>query len=606
MAYQLKTVRYQNSDCKILLQNENGPCPLLAAANALLLKGVISLPSESIRSGVASIDDVVNVLAERALALAAAAGSKSAHGGHDEDKDDSGADHHMHELLSIFPNLQYGMDVNPKFTAGVTGVEYTSNLVAFDMLNVELVHGWLLDPQDRDTVQLVGSKTYNELIEVVVQGKEASIELETLSKAIAEREAQLLQEMGKEEEGWVNVATESGSSVVDTTSTSPLDEKRRPPAKDDELEESVLVVNESAQEDSSAEKMKQEETIYSQSVAKEGEAVEASAEDAAELEQEPNADEQTVEVTEPAHPPRAEETTDSTIAPENKETAKETQASNASDAEALLDEENKKAKLERELAQLQETRNELATLATNASLIDSFLCSTGHQLTHYGLHELYSHVGEESLCVFFRNNHFGTLTKHKGVLFLLVTDLGYANVPEVMWEKLDGIDGDTEYCNAAFVQPAPQAMLAPAAGPLLSPEHVLAQRGQSEADFQLALQLSQNANSTAVNNMDEDEGKLVAAATEASLRTYNGLDTESKTEEEQISMPTTNGIMDGCSTQEDSDKLMAMHLQAQMDNESASLHLARKLQNEERQAVAAARNHPHGRPAAKASNCVIS
>jgi hypothetical protein len=49
----------------------------------------------------------------------------------------------------------------------------------------------------------------------------------------------------------------------------------------------------------------------------------------------------------------------------------------------------------------------------------------------------------------------------------------------------------------------------------------------------------------------------VAAATEASLRTYNGLDTESKTEEEQISMPTTNGIMDDCSTQEDSDKLMA-------------------------------------------------
>jgi uncharacterized protein YfcZ (UPF0381/DUF406 family) len=162
--------------------------------------------------------------------------------------------------------------------------------------------------------------------------------------------------------------------------------------------------------------------------------VEASAEDAAELEQESNAEEQKVEATGPAHPPRAEETTDSTVAPENKETAKETQASNASDAEALLDEENKKAKLERELAQLRETRNELATLATNASLIDSFLCSMGHQLTHYGLHELYSHVGEESLFVFFCDNHFGTLTKHKGVLFLLVTDLGYEdNVGKAGW-----------------------------------------------------------------------------------------------------------------------------------------------------------------------------
>jgi hypothetical protein len=70
--------------------------------------------------------------------------------------------------------------------------------------------------------------------------------------------------MGKKEEAWVNVATESGISAE------VLVVKRSPAAKDDELEESVPVVNESAQEDSTVEKKKQEETTYSQSVAKGG------------------------------------------------------------------------------------------------------------------------------------------------------------------------------------------------------------------------------------------------------------------------------------------------------------------------------------------------
>ena len=589
MAYKLKTVRYQNSDRKILLQNENGPCPLLAAANALLLKGVISLPSESIRSGVASTDDVVNILAERALLSA-----------------NQDTDHHLHELLTLFPNLQYGMDVNPKFTAGPTGVEYTSNLIAFDMLNVDLVHGWLLDPQDQQTVDLVGSKTYNELIEIVVHGNEASTQLEMLSKQIVEKEEQLEEvlpkqivkkeeqqkEVGNEEEGWVNVTSDSGDvdgSSVDETC----------PAADDGSDEPVLVKD--ATKAGDVEEVEAEKTtdcVKDEGPTAENLNAKESKEEMKTEEEESKIAEMTTKETGSAKQLKSEETSDTTIVEESKETTTEIEASKTGETEPLSVEE-RTSKLEQELVQLKEKRNELASLATKGSLINSFLSSTGHQLTHYGLHELYNHVGEESLCVFFRNNHFGTLTKHKGVLFLLVTDLGYANVPEIMWEKLDGIDGDTEYCNAAFLKPAPQAELAPAAGPSLNPEDVLAQREQSEADFQLALKLSKHSNFTTI---DEEEGKLVAAATEASLRTYNGLKEETKTEQEEAIFMPTNGIIDGCSTQEDSDKLIAMHLQAQIDNESASLHLARKLQDEERQlAAAASRNRT-----ASASNCIIS
>merc|ERR1712151_583656 len=65
--YRLKTIRYLNYDRKILLQNVNGPCPLLAAANALLLRGTITLPPSCIRNGIASLHDVVNVLGMKAM-----------------------------------------------------------------------------------------------------------------------------------------------------------------------------------------------------------------------------------------------------------------------------------------------------------------------------------------------------------------------------------------------------------------------------------------------------------------------------------------------------------------------------------------------------------
>ena len=556
------------------MQNENGPCPLLAAANALLLKGVISLPSESIRNGVASIDDVVNVLAERALT--SAAGDDSAH--------------HLHELLTIFPKLQFGMDVNPKFTEGPTGVEYTTNLTAFDMLNVELVHGWLLDPQDEDMFKLVEKKTYNQLIEVVVQGNEASSELEQLEKIRIEKEKQV-ELLDKEEEGWVNVASDSVS-----------EEDAKVVAAVDDASPAVSVVTPSAAKDDkelseeTASPVAEEETLKTEQV------VEAKEKEAADCKQEESADEA-----------KGDETADSleaTYEAVTEETG-ESKESQESDLESLTLEEKKK-RLVGELDELREKRDELIHLATNGSLINSFLSSTSHQLTHYGLHELYSYVEEESLSVFFRNNHFGTLTKQTGVLYLLVTDLGYANVPEVMWEKLDGIDGDTEYVNAAFQKPAPQAELAPAAGPTLSPEEVLAQRGQSEADLQLAIELSKHSNHP--NKMDEEEGRLVAAATEASLRTYNGIEEEeSKTEEvspeESISLP-ASGIIDGCSTQEDSDKLMAMQLQAEMEKEDASLSLARKLQMEESQRARKGNAQPAGadarRKQAASSNCVVS
>ena len=115
--------------------------PLLAAANALLLKKTISLPSECIRSGVASIDDVVNILAEKALLSSSKVGGEV----------------HLDELLNIIPKLQFGMDVNPQFTQGVTGVEYTNNLTAFDLLHSG-PSSWMVVGSTRYSNQYTGGK----------------------------------------------------------------------------------------------------------------------------------------------------------------------------------------------------------------------------------------------------------------------------------------------------------------------------------------------------------------------------------------------------------------------------------------------------------------
>ncbi|EEH54983.1 uncharacterized protein MICPUCDRAFT_5762, partial [Micromonas pusilla CCMP1545] len=104
--------------------------------------------------------------------------------------------------------------------------------------------------------------------------------------------------------------------------------------------------------------------------------------------------------------------------------------------------------------QLMERMIELITAATTSGrsdasamdatterlVIEDFLARSASQLTPHGLRAARDRVKENELVVFFRNNHFSTVFKKDGALYLLVTDQGYLNESDVVWEALAPAD----------------------------------------------------------------------------------------------------------------------------------------------------------------------
>jgi hypothetical protein len=452
---------------------------------------------------VASLEDLTNLLANHAIAshqdhkkLTTTAPPETTTTTQDDQEESDRF--FVNELVSYIPKFQYGMDINVTFTK-CQGYEYTAELTAFDMLGCKLVHGWLISYDD-PAAAAIGTKSYNELVEIVIAGKE---------EGLPEEIAKIQQEI----EQW----------------------KQTHP----ELE------------------------LLNETTTMEGAVVD------------------------------------------------------------LLDDVSL---AQTKLQQLEQKCHELQEQVLTAHSIEQFLNETSHQLTMYGLEQLHSTLAEDELCVFFRNNHYATITKHQEQLYMLVTDLGYANTPDIVWEKMDDIIGDTELCNAQFAPVSGTDIRQ--SGPTLTPEQLMAASSRNDADYHLAMHLSQQqttatATNTNNNNLDEQEGQIMAAATEASLREYNGLPSNIALSGTTVELPP--GIPPGMrvevgipvsapvaptktaseviphndqssssnfhhfSSQEEADRMLAMQLSEHPSelnggmDEEASLRLARMLQEEENQ-----------------------
>ena len=77
------------------------------------------------------------------------------------------------DAVILLPKLQTGIDVNVKFS-GVSEFEYTPECIIFDLFNIVLYHGWLVDPQVEEVVKAVDGLSYNQLVEKIICDKNSS------------------------------------------------------------------------------------------------------------------------------------------------------------------------------------------------------------------------------------------------------------------------------------------------------------------------------------------------------------------------------------------------------------------------------------------------
>ncbi|XP_076926254.1 uncharacterized protein LOC143589352 [Bidens hawaiensis] len=127
--YRTKKIYFSGNATRIVLQNENGPCPLIAICNILLLRGTYNLKNQTYVSE-AQLQAFVAESLFNSLC-----------------KEENNAKT-VADAIDSMPNLTTGVDV--KFQR-IDGFELTRENEVFGLLEMRLVHGWLVDPQDAET-----------------------------------------------------------------------------------------------------------------------------------------------------------------------------------------------------------------------------------------------------------------------------------------------------------------------------------------------------------------------------------------------------------------------------------------------------------------------
>ena len=165
---QVKWVTWGKVKCPVITQNENGPCPLISIVNVLLLRGKLSLPEGC---QVISAGQLLEWLADLLLDLR---------------EEDQAArpdfQHNINDAIAVLPKLQTGLDVNVRFT-GVGDFEYTEDSLIFDLLDISLYHGWLVDPQTTEVAAAVANLSYNQLVETIISNR-SSADSHAMSRAL--------------------------------------------------------------------------------------------------------------------------------------------------------------------------------------------------------------------------------------------------------------------------------------------------------------------------------------------------------------------------------------------------------------------------------------
>ncbi|CAN6485161.1 unnamed protein product [Victoria cruziana] len=574
-SYRIKTVSFFDREVPIILQNDNGPCPLLAICNVLSLRNSLNA---TVDASEISQQRLLHLVGERLLDAI----------NNPENKDAGYVKNQMQNIadaIDLVPSLATGIDVNVRFR-NIHDFEFTPVCAIFDLLEIDLVHGWIIDPQDTDTATVIGSNAYNTLMEKLVALEASNIQKENTSQEdcvdfAAATTAALgvpspcLSRIRSFEDPPIAVSCHESKRKGDVEEVEQLmkvlelsksdasvtpDEHLSPVTVDVPKVPEDQKAGEDQRSSEAEEHDKRECTIISASNQEECTIVPASISVGSSSEATPEASvllpqkssESFLVQTSENHVvsvPLGENGTinesfhdESFCFPDSSgvspgSTSKIHLCSSTKEQETFTDPEdslnpfNKTSNSNFPLvvadtntdSSVTDGEHDLADVPMDATssldgsepiyegedfvqdaglsmyespepmyegemilakqadrdkedgcgsqsvdedpqshhgstsptpregeLIRNYLTNNASQLTIYGLFCLQEHLKEHSLCVFFRNNHFSTMFKHEGQLYLLATDQGYINQPDLVWEKLNEVNGDTVFMTGNF------------------------------------------------------------------------------------------------------------------------------------------------------------
>ena len=463
--FAIKQVKYMRSETSqnpetvgILLQAENGPCPLIALFNILLLRGNLSLPAGA---GEVPASRVVAMLAEYLLdkneAMLNSAVSESVK---------ADLRYNLADAISLIPMLMTGIDVNVRFN-DIRGVEYTHALCLFDLLGIDLVHGWVVDPQDVETARAIGDKTYNEVAYNVVTA---------------------LANEGHGEGargGDCGVASAISGAIQGRIQRTSSDVPSTPPSHKGSVAKEELV---NILESMSLDQMSVDESLGMSQTRRSSVSEELSREGSLFPRVRRLGTGVSSLISQDSLGRAITSLLDETVSgafvsprPMSGSVASDGAGVEVEDVEDSRGDTGDGIKniSDGDVDHLEGGEDKQSDLVKLALIAEDFLESNSSQLTYHGITSLQEGLLEGQLAVFFRNNHFNVLLKKRGQLYILVTDQGYQNEAAIVWEQLSAVDNDTEFVGWNFGLFSPHADVATG---IVDPD-------QEDADFKLAQQL---------------------------------------------------------------------------------------------------------------------
>lgn len=154
----------------ILLQNKNGPCPLVALVNTLVLSGH-KIGSFTQGKGTISVKGLLDYLGE---VLA-----DNLHGSSTSEID-------FETAFALLPQLITGLNINPRFDGTF---EEGPEMSIFRLFDTDIVHGWVCDPKSSyyDAMMAVGSYDQSQSLLLRVSEQGSSVTEEDNDRAAAVR-----------------------------------------------------------------------------------------------------------------------------------------------------------------------------------------------------------------------------------------------------------------------------------------------------------------------------------------------------------------------------------------------------------------------------------